>query len=68
MNIAARDKPALRPRFRRELEEYFAPDLDLLKKLLGRAPWQNSSEVQNPVAKVEIVQPVRDQHNGRAVG
>jgi Sulfotransferase domain len=38
-NRARREKPPLRPAFRQELEQYFAPDVAQLESLLGRRLW-----------------------------
>jgi hypothetical protein len=43
LNLVPRQKPALRPEFRAELDGYFAPDITELEGLLGRRLWARSS-------------------------
>lgn len=45
-NLAPRPKPALRPEFRAELEEYFADDIEAVERLLGRELWRNGRPEQ----------------------
>ena len=43
LNTVPREKTAMRPAFRAELEQYFAEDIAELEVLLGRRLWQNRS-------------------------
>ncbi len=42
LNLVPRQKPALRPEFRAELDDYFAEDIIELERLLGRRLWARS--------------------------